>query len=656
MKARPLRVLHLEDNPRDADIIRDRLEADGVDCDIVRTNSKAGFEAALASESFDLVISDYNLPDYDGITALRTAQISQPDTPVILISGTVGEEEAVKCLQKGATDYLLKGRLDRLAPAVLRALRDAEARRIRSEAEAALRTSERTLREYEERTEFALTAGRIGVWEVNMVNDHLTWSATMAALCGLTVESAPKSHGEFLALVHPDDQRVLGRSIALTMTDDAAHAAEFRALWPDGTAHWIYGSSKAARDDAGRPVRLLGIAMDIDSRKALEEQLRQSQKVEAIGQLAGGIAHDFNNVLTVILGFTELRMLDTASDDPAASDLLEIKKAGMRGVGLTRQLLAFSRKQILTLEVLDLNARIRDMEAMLKLLIVEHVDITTSLLAHDALVEMDATQVEQILVNLAVNAADAMPRGGRLTIATANVRLDKDLEPRRLPLRPGNYVLLSVTDTGTGMSEATSQRIFEPFFTTKDVGKGTGLGLATVFAIVKQGNGDISVRSAPGEGTTFSILLPQVVDEFSTVEPEAPESEQAPACTETILLVEDDEGVRRLTCRALDRAGYRILEASDPVQAIALAEDFAGTIDLMLSDVIMPRSGGLPLFERLGHLRPEIRALYMSGYADEAIQHVLLSDGTPFIHKPFTSDVLLRKVREVLDMPPARLD
>jgi two-component system, cell cycle sensor histidine kinase and response regulator CckA len=648
---RPLRILHLEDSARDAEIIRHRLQEEGVVCDILVTSGKESFEVALAQEGFDVIISDYNLPGYDGLSALKRAQMAQPDVPVILISGTVGEGEAVKCLQFGATDYLLKGSLDRLASAVERAIREAEMRRTRKQAERALQEREHALRENEERTSFALAAARMGVWEIEFARGRLTWSDTMAPLFGVTPENAPRRTEAFFQLIHPDDRRAAEESVERAIAGERDYAVEFRAVWPDGTAHWIQVRAQAVHDANGKPVRLLGIAMDIDERKVLEGKLHQSQKLEAVGQLAGGIAHDFNNVLTVILGFCELRLQALVADDPARADLLEIKIAGNRAAGLTRQLLAFSRKQILQPQILDVNELIGGMEPMLRLLIVEHVELAVALEAQDALIKMDPTQVEQILVNLAVNAADAMPRGGKLLIATSNIVLDEHYRQEELPVAPGDYVLLSVSDTGIGMSEEVRRRIFEPFYTTKDVGRGTGLGLATVYGIVKQSDGDIAVQSEPGNGTTFRICFPRLSGEVAvtgSTERAARYDDSSP-CSETILLVEDDDGVRHLTQRTLERLGYLVLLASNPKAAELVAAEFTGAIHLMLSDVIMPESDGAPLLERLVAARPAIRALYMSGYADEAIQHVVLVDGAPFIQKPFTPDALTRKVREVLD-------
>ena len=650
---RPIRILHLEDRPRDAEIIRHQLETSDVECEIVLTDDRSGFEDALAGREFDLIISDYNLPDYDGIAALKHAQRAQPDVPVILVSGTVGEEEAVKCLQYGATDYLLKGRLDRLVPAVHRALREAEMLRARRQSERDLVEREQKLQRNEERTSFALASAHMGVWEVEIDRGIVTWSDTMTPLFDLAPEDAPKGIDAFLHLVHPDDRSATESSLLGAMKGERNFAVEFRAIWPDGSEHWLQVRAYALHDNAGTPIRLLGIAMDINERKLLEEQLRQAQKLEAVGQLAGGIAHDFNNVLTVILGFSDLALLAVPAANAAHADLVEIKKAGTRAAGLTRQLLAFSRKQILRPETLDVHELIGGMDAMLRLLTVENVELTIALGDDDAFINMDPTQVEQILVNLVVNSADAMPSGGRVRIETSNVVVGERGPDHDLQVAPGDYLLLSVADTGTGMTDEVRRHIFEPFYTTKAVGKGTGLGLATVHGIVKQSGGDIAVTSSPGHGTTFRIYLPRAVEEVPRKNPrEHAIAHHASAQSAlTILLVEDDEGVRLLTCRTLRRLGYHVLEATDPEDAARVAAEFTGPIHLMLSDVIMPNSLGPPLLLRLRVLRPKLRVLYMSGYANEAVRRILLVDDVPFIQKPFTPDALARKVREVLDEP-----
>ena len=394
---------------------------------------------------------------------------------------------------------------------------------------------------------------------------------------------------------------------------------------------------------------IFAIGRDVTEHRALEDRLRQSQKLEAIGQLAGGVAHDFNNMLTAILGFADLILSTAALDDHVRADLMEIKGAGQRAAGLTRQLLAFSRKQILQPQVLDMNALIGGMEPMLRRLLFESITLTLHLRADVGRVRMDPSQLEQILVNLAVNAGDAMPAGGKLMLTTANATLGADHRPGQLPVAPGEYVMFEVTDTGTGMDDATAGRIFEPFFTTKDPGKGTGLGLATVYGIVKQSGGDISVVTDPGRGTTFRIYLPRVRDALTPAAIDAARPAGGKG-SETILLVEDEDGVRRLARIALERSGYRVLEAASVDDAARIARDHDGPIHLVLSDVIMPPGDGPPLRQTLAELRPNVPVLYMSGYADDAIvRHGILVEATPFLQKPFTREELTGKVREVLD-------
>lgn len=397
------------------------------------------------------------------------------------------------------------------------------------------------------------------------------------------------------------------------------------------------------------------LAHDITERKRAEEalhssqlQLQQSQKLEAIGQLAGGVAHDFNNLLTAILGYADLS-LRRIGEDPVRRNLEEIKKASERAASLTRQLLAFSRKQILEPKVLDLNLVVTDMHKMLQRLIGEDIVLSTKLDTSIGKVKADPGQVEQIVMNLIVNARDAMPRGGMATIETSNVTLDESYMLGKAVVVPGDYVMLAMSDTGCGMEETTLARIFEPFFTTKEAGKGTGLGLSTVYGIVKQSGGYISAYSEVGEGTVFKVYLPRIA---STEEPAklktAVRSEARG--TETVLLVEDEIVVRRMTSMILSSNGYRVLEAADAAEALAVFEVHGDEIELLLTDVIMPGMSGRVLAEKIRLIRAQLPVLYMSGYTDDAIvRHGLLSDGLKFLQKPFTAEVLTRKVRDVLD-------
>jgi PAS domain S-box-containing protein len=1013
-----LRVLHLEDSPRDADLVRHRLEADGLSCDILRADGKASFESALAGEAFDLIISDYNLPGYDGIAALKHAQATQPDVPVILVSGTVSEEQAVSCLHIGATDYLLKDRLDRLAPAVQRAIQEAQTRLTRKRAEVALAESEQrkaaildsvldciitmdadgiviefnaaaertfgytkaeaigrpladliippalredhkaglsrylrtstgrlignvieitavrsdgselpvelaitaihserapiftgvlrditarkraaetrarlaaivdssddaifsmdldetictwnggaerlygyradevigrsramlvpagstgeltaildkaargeagepfetqrirkdgtlidisltispmtnaagrvtgvsaiarditsrnraaaavrgdrdraqryldtpevillaldlqgritlanryacsllgwtagellgrdwvdvcvpvrlrdesrnrfknviggdlsivehpvltksgeerliewrntvqrddageaigtfssgtdvternqaveALRSAEERMRFVLKSANVGIWDMDYATGVLRWSETLEAQYGLPRGTFGGTFEAFMEAVHPDDRDSVLETVGTAMQSGTDFSVLNRSLLPDGSVRWLSGSGRVYVGDQGEPVRAVGISLDITERRSLEAQYQQAQKMEAIGQLAGGVAHDFNNLLTVILGNCEL-LLDGADGNlRRKEDLAQIQKAGESAAGLTRQLLAFSRKEIIAPTLLDLNAVLADMRAMLRRLIREDVDIELSLRPELAPVKADRGQIEQIVLNLSVNARDAMPKGGTLTIRIDNVELDEQYAKTHLAVKPGAYVALTVTDTGCGMTPDVQARLFEPFFTTKETGTGTGLGLATVHGIVTQNGGSIAVSSQIGRGTSFQVYFPRADGaELAVDGPPAPARAQAGG--ETVLVVEDAEGLRLLATKLLERLGYTVLVAANATEATQLFEENAG-IDVVLTDVVMPGGSGPELTKRLTGRRPELKVIYMSGYTDEAIvHHGVLDPGIAFLHKPFTSETLSRKIREALD-------
>jgi two-component system, cell cycle sensor histidine kinase and response regulator CckA len=419
-----------------------------------------------------------------------------------------------------------------------------------------------------------------------------------------------------------------------------------------GAVRWVQTIKQPLVDAGGTSDQVLGVSTDITERKRLEVELLHSQKMDAVGQLAGGVAHDFNNMLTVITGYSAilLDVLDRA--DPNRADIEEIKGAADRAAGLTRQLLAFSRKQVLQPRVLDLNTEvITGLEKMLRRLIGEDVELVTTLDETLGLVNADPGQVEQVIMNLAVNARDAMPDGGRLVIETANVDLGAEHTGRHIGVKPGRYVMLAVSDTGRGMSRETMARIFEPFFTTKEKGKGTGLGLATVYGVVKQSGGDISVHSEPGQGTTFKVYLPRVQYETDVVLPASAPSRRA-AGIETILLVEDDERLCVLSRRVLEARGYIVLEARNGQEALVLCDQHEGRIDLVATDVVMPGINGGMLVERLAVKRPALRVLFMSGYTDDdLLRRGIVDPRMAFLPKPFTPEALASKVREVLDGP-----
>jgi PAS domain S-box-containing protein len=391
--------------------------------------------------------------------------------------------------------------------------------------------------------------------------------------------------------------------------------------------------------------------IDITERRKLEEQLRQSQKMESVGRLAGGIAHDFNNLLTVITGYSELLLGQLGEKLSLRKEVEEIKRAGERAAALTHQLLAFSRQQVLQPKVLDLNEVVSQIEKMLRRLIDESVELRTVLGPGLWKVNADPGQIEQVLVNLVVNARDAMPGGGKITIETANVFLDEEYSRGHLPAQPGSYVMLAISDTGMGMDEETMSQVFEPFFTTKGLGKGTGLGLSTVYGIVKQSMGYIWAYSEPGKGSTFKVYFPRTEDRE-----EAPYKGGSPVeelrGENTILVVEDEESIRNLACAVLRRYGYTVLPAGNGEEALRVAGEHEGEISLLLTDVVMPRMGGRELYERIRQQLPGIKVLYMSGYTDDAIvHHGVLEEGTAFLQKPYSPISLVRKVKEVLETP-----
>jgi PAS domain S-box-containing protein len=630
-------ILHLEDNARDAELIKHRLQVGGIAANISLVTSREEFEAALDRGVFDLVLCDYNLPGYHGISALQLARHVQPDASVIMISGSVGEDEAVKCLQSGATDYLLKQRLDRLVPAISRALKDAEDRRSRERTEAALQERERRLSSIFDAVDdmlFYIEVEASGTYRMVSVNP------AFAASTGLHAE---RIIGKTFDAVFPTPEVGLGH-FGQAIRERRGVRWEETVELPNGRRTGEI-SVTPVFDSNGRCTHLVGAVHDITERRQLEAQLLQAQKMESVGQLAGGIAHDFNNLLTVINGLAEL-VLDKVHEgtlDGVDADLDEIRRAGERAAGLTRQLLAFSRKQIMRPQVMNLSAVVSDLAKMLQRLLGEDIELTIAATA-PAFVHADRGQIEQVITNLSVNARDAMPQGGALAIEVNSETIDDE---GSTIAEPGMFVTLVVRDTGTGMDEDTRRQIFEPFFTTKGAGKGTGLGLSTVYGIVKQSNGHIRVDSEVGRGARFTIYLPQAKDAAAAQLRESVPSEQGG--TETVLIVEDVIGVRHLMTRVLESAGYTVLSAGTGVEAIAVLDGYPHRVDLLITDVVMPGMSGRELAERVCATRPELQMLYMSGYTDDVVlRHIVLEQGTPFISKPFTKAQLLSMIRQLL--------
>lgn len=758
----PLRLLFVEDNPDDADLLLRELRRAGFEPEWSRVDTEVDFLAAL-QKSPEIILSDYSMPHFTGLRALELLRASGRHIPFILISGTVGEDVAVQAMRGGATDYLLKDRPARLGSAVTRALAETQVRVERHQAELAQarlaaivtfsddaiigktlegtitswnagaervfgytqaeavgqpmlmlfppdrvdeepdmlarvarretvrhfetvrvrkggatidvsvtlsplmdqsgqvvgisaiarditerKAAEEAVRTADERTRFALKNADVGIWDMDYTTGVLRWSETLEAHYGVPPGTFAGTFDAFIERVHPDDRAALLDVLRKALKAGSDFSMLNRALWPDGTIRSLSGSGRVILGTRGEPVRVVGISLDVTERRELEEQFQQAQKMEAVGRLAGGVAHDFNNLLTVILGYCELLLLDIKSGEPHLTEISEIQKAGQRAGGLTRQLLAFSRKQIIEPTVLDLNSIATELRAMLGRLIGEDVNVVLRLKPGLAAIKADRGQVEQVMMNLAVNARDAMPHGGTLTIETSNVELDEDYAKTRAAVKPGSYVVLTVTDTGIGMTPEVQARLFEPFFTTKEVGKGTGLGLATVYGIVTRDGGTIEVDSEVGRGTSFKVFFPKADGTDVVMEVPAP-LVRPQAGTHTVLVVEDEAGLRVVTRRLLQHQGYTVLVAANADEALRLF-DANPSIDVLLTDVVMPGASGPELTRQLVARRPTLRVIYMSGYTEDAIvHHGVLQAGIAFLHKPFTSHALGQKISQVLE-------
>ncbi len=517
----PLRFIHLESHPADAELICTTLRDAGIPCQSRRAETREEFLAALRQEEYSLILADTSVPGFEGAAALALTRTLHPDMPFLFVSSAQGEDFAIDLMQRGATDYIFKQRLGRLVPSIKRTLRDLDERLERKRAEDALRAS--------------------------------------------------------------------------------------------------------------------------------EKQFRQAQKMEAVGRLAGGVAHDFNNLLTVIMGHSQVLLGELTSGNPIRAKIEEMQKAGERATSLIRQLMAFSRKQAVEPKVFPLNSVVGNVEGMLRRLIGEDIQLVIRPDPHDGYVKADPGQLEQVIMNLVVNARDAMPNGGLLAIETSQAELTRTPMHHLQPLPLGQYVKLTVTDTGSGMDTDVLSHLFEPFFTTKEEHKGTGLGLSTVFGIVTTCGGGLDVWSQVGHGTTFDLYFPRVNPQALTVH-----ATESPGClrqgSETILLVEDDTSVRDLVRNELAKIGYQVLEAKNGIEACLTATQQNCHVDLLLTDVVMPGMNGRDLAQHLSVIRPNLRVLFISGYLDDiCVNNGMDPHRTTFLQKPFTPDVLLRTVRALLD-------
>ena len=631
----PSRILLVEDNPGDARLIQMMLhKSEGEEFSVERADRLSAAMEFLQRVKFDAVLLDLSLPDSRGLDTVKTVLREFPQIPVIVLTGGDDDELAQQAVREGAQDYLTKRNLP--SGTLKRALRHAiERGRVRVR----MRESEEVFKLITE------NAGDL-IAVLDPSGERLYNSPSFQKILGYSPEEL-KGTSPF-DQIHPDDRELLRNALEKARECDSGGRIVYRMRHKDGTWRFIESTRSAIRNDDGEVSRMVSIGRDITERKALEEQFMQSQKMEAVGRLSGGIAHDFNNLLGVVIGYAEFLIENLENNEPLRTSADEILVAGKRAAALTQQLLAFSRQQVLDPKVLDLNAIVGDVDKLLARVIGEDIQLETRLDALPASVKADRSQMEQVLVNLVVNARDAMPKGGKLTIQTGNIEMEDDFAQHRYPVRPGPYVSLTVTDTGTGMDAATRERAFEPFFTTKDKGKGTGLGLSTVYGVVKQSGGYIDIESAPGEGTTFKIYLP-LTSEALAIETTGSELKPARKGNETILLVEDESSLRTLTHDTLQSFGHTVLAAKDGEEALRISREYEGVIDVLLTDVVMPGMGGGALAQELSRERPDLSVVFMSGYSGHTYKDQWPTESGTFLTKPFTRGDLCQKVGDALE-------
>lgn len=637
--AKPLRVLIAEDDPNDLELCLRGLRKSELAFEAETASTRDEFVRKLGEARFDVVITDYRMKGWTGMDALAAARESAPETPVILLSGTLGDELAVECLKLGVTDYILKENMTRLPSALLRAREETALRAAEMQAIAALRESEARYRGLVQNATY-------GIYWVAGNGDLLFVNPALVHMLGYESEqeilAAAKNSRAFYAdpgvrdRVHEEYSRN-GRVDLIV---------EWRRK--DGKIISVRLNGRTVSDPGRDDPCVEVIAEDVTERLQLEKQLVQAQKFEAIGQLAGGIAHDFNNMIGAIIGWADLGIEETETGSRVHRHFEKVRQQADRAAALTKQLLAFARRQILEPRTIDLNQVAVETLSLLENVIGSNVEIRASLAPDLAVIRADPVQIEQVLMNLCINARDAMPDGGSLVVETCNATLDRDFCAIQPQARPGDYTMLSVADTGTGMDRATLDRIFEPFFTTKELGKGTGLGLATVYGIVSQHGGFMQVESELGGGSTFRAYFP--------VSTEAPKAEAARDTgpmqrgSETILVAEDHEALRQVAHETLAGLGYQVILAVDGEEAVHKFAANSGRIDLALLDVMLPKLSGTEVFARIREENPELPVILSTGYSPDISQlDRVRQSSLPILQKPYSPSELARRVREALD-------
>lgn len=653
-KGRPARILIVDDELHNRRLLEVMLAPEGYQL-LTASNGDEAL-ALVARQPPDLILLDFMMPGMDGSQVARNLKATS-DTksiPIIMVTALDHRDARIQGLSAGAEDFLTKP-VDRAELCVrvrnllrLKAYGDHYDNYSQIlEVQVASRTAD--LAESERLYRSTFDAAPVGIVHMRLDGRWLRVNQRLCDLLGYSREDLQSIGGRDLSQSEEaaGEADALRRMAAGALDRHVIEEKRFRRR--DGGVLWGRVNISVHRDDQGQPQHFISVVEDITQRRMLEAQIRQANKMDAIGRLASGVAHDFNNLLTVILGFAGLVVVDPAVAERHGEEMAEIIKAAERASGLTRQLLAFSRLQVLQTAPLDVNGLITDMTGMLGRLIGENIEISRALAPDLSLALADRSQVEQVVMNLVVNARDAMPDGGTVTIETKEVDLENSSFHEQ-EITKGRYVMLAVTDTGKGMTRETQRRLFEPFFTTKETGKGSGLGLSTAYGIVKQSRGYIWVYSEPDRGTTFKVYLPRSNGATPVPAPIPVADVRLAGVGETVLLVEDEAAVRRLAKRVLGNAGFRVLEAANGHDAERVFASHADTIGLIVTDMIMPGCGGPELLRRLHVKTPDLRVLYMSGYTDQSsIESTGIDRGSPFVQKPFTAEELVRQVRQALD-------
>ena len=637
----PIAILLLEDDPLDAELCLRKLESSGLSFSIKTVGNPEDFKMEVATHGYDIILGDYRMPNWTGLDAVRWLRATGHSIPFILVTGTLGDELAVECIREGANDYILKDKLERLPFALLRAVEESRVRAERDKAE-------RELRQSEQQYASIVSGSPYGIFRADNSGRIMMANPALAGILGY------ESTSEVLALnlekdvyVNPEERRDILRKLD---AHDAFPQPEVKWRHKRGHIITVCLEGRQLEPEGSGAAMYEVFVQDITEQRLMEQQFQQAQKMEAIGRLAGGVAHDFNNLLMIIRGCAELLNHHKAEPQKIGGYIKQINDATSIAASVVQQLMAFSRKQAPERNMLDFNAVLRDMRKMLPRLLGEDINVTFTPGPSLEFVSADRAQIEQIILNLAVNARDAMPSGGKLVLETCNVFFDSpQIEPGGVELPPGKYVLLAVMDSGTGMPPEVQSHIFEPFFTTKERGKGTGLGLATVYGIVRENQGFIAVESSLGKGTTFKIYFPAI-----KVVPAATSANVAaapPGGSETILLVEDEAALREITCEYLQSRGYNVLTAGSGMQALEICRAHETPIDILMTDIIMPGIKGQELVKAALDMRPQMHVIYVSGYTDRGLEIATTENNAVLLRKPYSLTDLGHTIRSTATAP-----